>query len=113
VFEHFKTALLDAELPKKLTKEQAEEYRFQLEEKAFPFEEKAIQAYSSNVQRAQSQPSLYSEWVRKSYDRLAELRPSLYKRPERAERITSNIDPQNLSASNPQSMTREVLRAER
>jgi TolA-binding protein len=113
VFEHFKTALLDAELPKKLTKEQAEEYRFQLEEKAFPFEEKAIQAYSSNVQRAQSQPGLYNEWVRKSYDRLAELRPSLYKRPERAERITSNIDPQNLSASNPQSMTREVLRAER
>lgn len=112
VFEHFKTALLDAELPKKLTAEQVEEYKFQLEEKAFPFEEKAIQAYASNVQRASSQPGAYNEWVKKSYDRLAELRPALYKRPERTERITSNIDRDTLTAQ-PLSITDKLLTAGR
>jgi tetratricopeptide (TPR) repeat protein len=113
VFEHFKTALLEAELPKKLTPEQVEEYKFQLEEKAFPFEEKAIQAYASNVQRASSQPGAYNEWVKKSYDRLAELRPALYKRPERAERLTSDIDVQTLTAQPLSSIIDRLLTAER
>jgi tetratricopeptide (TPR) repeat protein len=113
VFEHFKTALLDAELPKKLTPEQVEEYRFQLEEKAFPFEEKAIQAYASNVQRASSQPGAYNEWVKKSYSRLAELRPALYKRPERGERLTSDIDVQTLTAQPLSSILDRLLTAER
>jgi len=109
VFEHFKSALLEAELPKKLSKEQVEEYRFQLEEKAFPFEEKAVQAYASNVQRASSQPEAYNDWVKKSYNRLAELRPALYKRPERTERITSSISADALAASFPnRPSTREV-----
>jgi tetratricopeptide (TPR) repeat protein len=113
VFEHFKTALLEAELPKKLTPEQVEEYKFQLEEKAFPFEEKAIQAYASNVQRASSQPGAYNEWVKKSYGRLAELRPALYKRPERSERITSNIDVQTLTARPPSLIIDRLLTAGR
>jgi TolA-binding protein len=113
VFEHFKTALLEADLPKKLSPEQIEEYKFQLEEKAFPFEEKAIQAYASNVQRASSQPGAFNEWVRKSYDRLAELRPALYKRPERAERITSNIDVQTLTAEPLSSIIDKLLTAGR
>lgn len=113
VFEHFKTALLEAELPKKLTAEQGEEYKFQLEEKAFPFEEKAIQAYASNVQRASSQPGAYNEWVKKSYDRLAELRPALYKRPERTERITSNIDRETLTAQPLSSIIDKLLAAGR
>ncbi|MFZ5861958.1 MAG: tetratricopeptide repeat protein [Nitrospirota bacterium] len=113
VFEHFKTALLEAELPKKLTPEQVDEYKFQLEEKAFPFEEKAIQAYASNVQRASSQPGAYNEWVKKSYDRLAELRPALYKRPERTERLTSNIDVETLTAKPLSSIIDRLLAAER
>jgi TolA-binding protein len=113
VFEHFKASLLEAELPKKLTAEQAEEYKFQLEEKAFPFEEKAIQAYATNVQRASSQPGAYNEWVKKSYDRLAELRPALYKRPERTERITSNIDRETLTAQPLSSIIDKLLAAGR
>jgi TolA-binding protein len=113
VFEHFKTALLEAELPKKLTPEQVEEYKFQLEEKAFPFEEKAIQAYASNVQRASIQPGAYNEWVKKSYDRLAELRPALYKRPERTERVTSDIDVETLTAQPVSSIIDRLLAAER
>ncbi len=93
VFEHFKSALLNAERPKNLNEEQMEEYLFQLEEKAYPFEEKAITAYESNVRRARQSVGLYNEWVKKSFARLAELRPSLYRREERSERVVSNIDP--------------------
>jgi tetratricopeptide (TPR) repeat protein len=113
VFEHFKTALLEAELPKKLTPEQVEEYKFQLEEKAIPFEEKAIQAYAANIQRAANQPGSYNEWVKKSYDRLAELRPALYKRPERAERITPTIDVETLTAQPRSSIIDRMLAADR
>jgi len=91
-FEHFKSAILEAERPKNLDADQLEEYAFQLEERAYPFEEKAIKAYESNVRRAQQSVGLYNEWVKKSFDRLATLRPSLYRRKERGERIVSNID---------------------
>ncbi len=113
VFEHFKTSLLESEHPKKLNKEQLEEYLFQLEEKAFPFEEKAVQAYASNVQRTQTQSGLYDEWIRKSYDRLAELRPVLYKRPERTERITSNINLKTISAKDTSGAITNILKAQR
>lgn len=92
VFEHFKSALLNAELPRNLTKDEQDEYRFQLEEKAFPFEEKAVEAYSSNVRRIQEQNSPYNDWIKKSYERLSELRPALYRRPERAERVITGMD---------------------
>ncbi len=97
VFEHFAASLLNAERPKNLNEEQLEEYMFQLEEKAYPFEEKAISAYKSNVQRTQQTAGFYNEWVKKSYDRLAELRPAFYRREERAEQIVSNIDPRVFS----------------
>ncbi|MFQ5543585.1 MAG: tetratricopeptide repeat protein [Nitrospiria bacterium] len=92
VFEHFQTALLHAEQPKNLSEEQLEEYRFQLEEKAYPFEEKAIKAYESNVHRAQKNAALYNAWVRKSYGRLADLRPVRYRRTERTEQIVSSFN---------------------
>lgn len=92
VFEHFKSTLLNAERPKELNKEQMEEYLFQLEEKAYPFEEKAVKAYESNVRRVQQSTGLYDEWVKKSYDRLALLRPSFYRREERTERVVSQMD---------------------
>lgn len=92
VFEHFKSALLNAERPKELNAEQIEEYLFQLEEKAYPFEEKAVKAYESNVRRVQQSSGPYDEWVRRSYERLASLRPSLYRREERSERVVSHLD---------------------
>ncbi|MFQ5597579.1 MAG: tetratricopeptide repeat protein [Nitrospiria bacterium] len=98
-FESFKTALLEAERPEGLNEEQLEEYLFQLEEKAYPFEEKAIRAYESNVKRAQHTAGFFNDWVKKSYDRLAALRPVLYRRKERSERIITQIDPNVLSAA--------------
>ena len=92
VFEHFRDALLKSEPPKELTQEQQEEYFFQLEEQAYPFEEKAVEAYETNIHRIRNAKEYYGEWVKKSYERLAELRPALYRRPERAERIISELD---------------------
>ncbi len=98
IFEHFQSALLNAETPKELDEEQLEEYRFQLEEKAYPFEEKAIRAYESNVNRARQTVGLFDGWIKKSYKRLAELRPARYRRKEQGERIVSRLDLETLSA---------------
>ena len=92
VFEHFRDALLNSEPPHELTQEQQEEYFFQLEEQAYPFEEKAVEAYETNIHRIRNAKESYGEWIKKSYERLAEIRPALYRRPERAERIISELD---------------------
>lgn len=113
VFEHFKTSLLESDPPKELNAEQKEEYLFQLEEKAYPFEQKAIDAYLSNVQRTQGSDGLYDEWIKKSYLRLAELRPALYRRPERGERVVSDIDPKILTAESDPKTFAKILDIER
>ncbi|MFQ5588565.1 MAG: tetratricopeptide repeat protein [Nitrospiria bacterium] len=97
VFEHFQSALLHAERPQNLNAEQMEEYRFQLEEKAYPFEEKAVKAYESNVGRVRLTGELYDVWVKKSFERLAVLRPARYRRIERAEQVVSHFDPVSFS----------------
>ncbi|HUK55307.1 MAG TPA: tetratricopeptide repeat protein [Nitrospiria bacterium] len=111
IFENFKSSLLDAEPPRNLTKDEQEEYRFQLEEKAFPFEEKAVEAYFSNVRRIRDENSPYNEWIKKSFNRLAELRPALYRRPERTERIVSVVDQRQLSTQTPEDSRGRMVQA--
>jgi tetratricopeptide (TPR) repeat protein len=113
IFEDFKSSLLSAAAPRNLTEEEREEYRFQLEEKAFPFEEKAVEAYASNVRRIQNQSTPYNDWVKKSYERLAELRPALFRRPERAERIVTGMDQDMRTTRNPEEPENQIVRAER
>ncbi|HTN42945.1 MAG TPA: tetratricopeptide repeat protein [Nitrospiria bacterium] len=111
IFENFKSSLLEAELPRNLNKEEQEEYRFQLEEKAFPFEQKAVEAYFSNVRRIQDQNSPYNDWIKKSYERLAELRPALYRRPERTERVVTDIGQGHLSTQATQDPPAKMVQA--
>jgi len=113
IFEDFKSSLLSASIPRHLTEKEREEYRFQIEEKAFPFEERAVEAYSSNVRRVQNQNSPYNEWIKKSYERLAELRPSLFRRPERSERIVTGIDQDGRAARKGEEAPDRIVRAER
>lgn len=82
--DEFFRALLDSEPPANLTTEQLEHYRFLLEEQAAPFEERAVSAYETNVRRAQ-ELALFDDWIGRSYDRLAALRPARYRRPEAPE----------------------------
>jgi len=71
------------ELFKHLNEEEIEQYDVLLEEQAFPFEEKAIELHETNVQRTGD--GVYDEWVQKSLDVLAKLKPARYAKSEVSE----------------------------
>ncbi len=77
--EDFRSALIEAERPGDLTPEELDEYKFLLEEKAYPYEEQAVKAYTRSLKIGRKN-GVFDEWVEKSLDRLADLRPALYKR---------------------------------
>ncbi|HHL40018.1 MAG TPA: tetratricopeptide repeat protein [Deltaproteobacteria bacterium] len=79
ILEDYKVSLLESERPEGLTAEELEEYDFLLEEKAIPYDERAVAAYE-NGYRAGVEQALFNEWVVKSLERLAELRPATYRR---------------------------------
>lgn len=89
MLEHFRYAILKSERPEELTPEQLEEYNFLLEEQAYPFEEKAISAYEGNIRRT-LEAGIYDQWIKKSYNRLAQLLPVKYKRDEAGERYSED-----------------------
>lgn len=76
-FEDFRNAVLASPPPRGLSAREQEEYVFLLEEKAAPIEEKAVEAYTKNLRQAVSSGTS-SEWVLKSRDRLAALRPARF-----------------------------------
>jgi tetratricopeptide (TPR) repeat protein len=86
LLDDFLTALLESERPRELTPEQVDQYNILLEEQAAPFEERAVSAYETNVRRAH-ELAVFDEWVGRSFERLAVVRPARYKRPERAELV--------------------------
>jgi tetratricopeptide (TPR) repeat protein len=85
VYQDFGRAMLGSQRPKKLGKAELEQYNVMLEEQAFPFEEKAIELHEINARRAAD--GLWNEWVRKSYQSLATLRPVRYGKTERASTV--------------------------
>jgi tetratricopeptide (TPR) repeat protein len=96
ILEHFRDALLTSERPRDLKPEQLEQYDFLLEEQAYPFEEKAVNAYESNVRRAQ-ETGTFDRWVQESYGRLAVLLPAQYQRRERGDRLTGELNADSLA----------------
>lgn len=72
--------LMDSERPRNLKGEELEQYDILLEEQAFPFEEKAIEIHEANT--ARTREGVYDEWVRKSFDVLAKLKPARYAKAE-------------------------------
>ncbi len=89
--DEFFQSLLNSERPSGLTAEQLEQYDFLLEEQAAPFEDRAVSAYETNVRRTQ-ELGLYDDWIGKSYDRLAALRPARYRRPEAPELVRRGLE---------------------
>jgi hypothetical protein len=51
-----------------------------LEEEAFPFEEKSIHVHEKNLELMAT--GIYNPWIEKSLDRLAQLMPGRYAKPE-------------------------------
>jgi TolA-binding protein len=81
--------LLSSERPKKLSKEELEQYDVLLEEQAFPFEENSIKLHQVNAARAKD--GNYDEWVQKSYAALAQLNPGRYGKVEVGEQLVESI----------------------
>jgi len=75
--------LMTSERPKGLDAEAKEQYDVLLEEQAFPFEEKAIELHETNAQRTGD--GVYDEWVQRSFDVLAKLKPARYAKAEKSE----------------------------
>ncbi|MFQ5901944.1 MAG: hypothetical protein ACE5IH_10355, partial [Thermodesulfobacteriota bacterium] len=77
ILENFRDSIINSERPKDLTQEEIEEYNFLLEEKAYPYDEEAVKAYEKSVQAGWKHHTIF---VNRSLERLADLRPALYKR---------------------------------
>jgi TolA-binding protein len=75
--------LMASERPQGLDAEATEQYDVLLEEQAFPFEEKAIELHETNAQRTGD--GVYDEWVQRSFDVLAKLKPARYAKAEKSE----------------------------
>src|SRR6185295_8816551 len=80
LYSDFGKALLSSQRPKKLSKDELEQYNVLLEEQAFPFEEKAIELHEANAKRTTA--GIYDKWVRESYAALSKLRPGRYDKVE-------------------------------
>jgi len=72
--------LMASERPKNLKADELEQYDVLLEEEAFPFEEKAIEIHEANA--ARTREGVYDEWVKKSFEELAKLKPARYAKVE-------------------------------
>jgi cellulose synthase operon protein C len=82
--------LLASERPKNLKGDELEEYNSLLEEQVFPFEEQAIKAHELNAARAKD--GVYDEWVRKSFQALAELKPARYGKTELTPDVVTSLE---------------------
>jgi tetratricopeptide (TPR) repeat protein len=82
--------LLASERPKNLKGEELEEYNSLLEEQVYPFEEEAIKAHELNAARAKD--GVYDEWVRKSFEALAQLKPARYGKTELTQDVVSRLE---------------------
>jgi tetratricopeptide (TPR) repeat protein len=82
--------LMASERPKNLKGDELEEYNSLLEEQVFPFEEQAIKAHELNTSRAKD--GVYDEWVQKSFQALAELKPARYGKTELTQDVVTSLN---------------------
>lgn len=78
-YEEFRNAILSAPIPPGLSSVEQEEYIFLLEEKAAPYEEEAAKSHAKNVKKA-AKVGYVNSWVRKSWDKLKEMRGATFGR---------------------------------
>lgn len=81
--------LMDSERPEGLGVLELEQYDILLEEQAYPFEEKAIELYEINARRTQR--GVYDQWVRESFEALAQILPARYGKEEQVTEVSRGI----------------------
>jgi len=89
VYVQLSRDLMDSERPPDLDALELEQYQILLEEQAFPFEEKAIDVHTANARRSWS--GIYDDWVKQSFDVLAELLPARYGKEEKVANYSETI----------------------
>ena len=82
--------VMASERPPKLSAQELDEYNSLLEDQVFPFEEQAIKIYGANAARASQ--GVYDEWVRKSFDALAQLDPARYAKTELMSNVVTTLN---------------------
>jgi len=88
-YQQFSRDLMESERPANLDELALEQYELLLEEQVFPFEEKAIELFQANTARAAD--GVYDEWVKKSFDAMADLMPARYAKMERSEDVVTAL----------------------
>ncbi len=83
LYREFGQALLASERPRGLSPDELEQYNVLLEEQAFPFDEKAVAMHEANARH--SAEGIYDQWIKGSYQALAQLRPLRYGKTETSE----------------------------
>ncbi len=81
--------VMDSERPKKLSKDELEQYESLLEDQSFPFEEQAIQIHEINTARARD--GIYDDSVKKSFAALAQLKPGRYGKTELSQDVVTTL----------------------
>jgi TolA-binding protein len=89
LYADFANALLTSERPRGLKADALAEYEALLEEEALPFENKAIELHELNAGRTSK--GIYDDWIRKSFDALAELVPVRYAKIERGDTLVETL----------------------
>ena len=82
--------ILGSQRPSNLKGDALEEYNSLLEEQVFPFEEQAIKAHELNAARAKD--GVYDEWVRRSFQALAQLKPARYGKTELTQDAVTSLE---------------------
>jgi tetratricopeptide (TPR) repeat protein len=82
--------VMNSERPKNLKGDELEAYNTLLEEQVDPFEEEAIKAHELNTVRAKE--GVYDEWVQKSFQVLAEMKPARYGKTELTQDVVTSLN---------------------
>ena len=72
--------LMNSQRPKGLNDLELEQYDILLEEQAYPFEETSISVFETNTIRTKD--GVYDQWVKQSFDSLAQILPARYGKEE-------------------------------
>ncbi|WP_221793028.1 tetratricopeptide repeat protein [Oceanobacter mangrovi] len=89
LYTQLSKALLNSERPAGMDDLELEEYQFLLEDQAYPFEQAAMDIQMKNINRTYD--GIYDEWVKKSFEVMSELKPTQYRKEEKAPGYVSQI----------------------
>ncbi|MFL6437106.1 MAG: tetratricopeptide repeat protein [Terriglobales bacterium] len=89
-YSDFGHSLTQSERPTNLGAAELKEYEDALDEQAFPFEEKAIGVHEKNMEMLRA--GVFNDWTKKSLERLTQLMPGRYAKPEMSIGFLTTID---------------------